>query len=114
MKSQKSMFSTFSHKSVKSVESCINGWMDLGVDLSELIAAHLVYMNPNVHGHSFFIQCDISLLLKSTEIFKSRAVATLTQTHVHAYSLSTPSHIVSLGMCLGFIFLKHTSGSQAA
>ena len=71
------MFSTFSHKSVKSVKSCINGWTDLQVDLSELVAAHLVYMNLGFHGHSFIIQCDISILLKSIEICKSRVVATL-------------------------------------
>jgi hypothetical protein len=34
-------------------------------------------MNPNLHGHRLFIQCDVSSLLKSTEIFKSQAVATL-------------------------------------
>jgi hypothetical protein len=76
-KVEKSKKSTFSHKSVKLVESCINGWTDLGVDLSELIAAHLIYMNPKFHGHSVYIQCDISLLLKSTENFKSRAMAIL-------------------------------------
>jgi hypothetical protein len=38
--------------------------MDLQVDLSKPIAAGLFYMNPNFHGHSYFIQCDIGLLLK--------------------------------------------------
>ena len=55
----------------------MNGWMDLQVDLSELVAAHLVYMNLNFHGHSSNIQCDISILLKGIENHKSRVVATL-------------------------------------
>ena len=75
-KVEKIDFSTFHSKSV---ESCMNGWTDLQVDLSELVAAHLVYMNLNFHGHSFIIQCDISILLKSIEICKSRVVATLHQ-----------------------------------
>ena len=52
-KVEKIDFSTFCSKSVK---SCINGWTDLQVDLSEPIAAHLIYMNPNLHSHSYFIQ----------------------------------------------------------
>ena len=67
-------FSTFRSKSVK---SCINSWTDPQVDLSEPIAAHLIYMNPNFHSLSCFIQWDIGLLLKSIEILKSRVVATL-------------------------------------
>ena len=67
-------FSTFPSKSVK---SCMNGWTGLQVDLSELVASHLVYMNLNFHGHSFIIRCDISILLKSIKICKSRVVATL-------------------------------------
>ena len=55
----------------------MNGWMDLQVDLSKPVAAHLVYMNLNLHGHSFNIQCDISILLKGIENHKSRVVATL-------------------------------------
>ena len=74
-------FSTFHSKSVK---SCMNGWTDLQVDLSELVAAHLVYMNLNSHGHSFNIQCDISILLKGIEICKSRVVATLGIIRGHA------------------------------
>ena len=73
-KVEKIDFSTFPSKSV---ESCMNGWTDLQVDLSELVAAHLFYMNLNFHGHSFIIQCDISILLKSIEICKSRVMATL-------------------------------------
>ena len=46
-------FSTFCSKLVK---SCINSWTDLQVDLSELIVAHHVYVNPNFHSHSCFIQ----------------------------------------------------------
>ena len=76
-KVEKSIFSTFSHKSVKSVKSCMNGWTDLQVDLSDIVAAHLVYKNLNSHGHSFNIQWDISILLKGIEICKSRVVATL-------------------------------------
>ena len=49
----------------------MNGWTDLQVDLSELVAAHLVYMNLSFHGHSFSIQCDISVLLKGIENSKS-------------------------------------------
>ena len=55
----------------------MNGWTDLQVDLSEPVAAHLVYKNLRLHGHSFSIQCDISILLKGIEICKSRVVATL-------------------------------------
>ena len=55
----------------------MNGWTDLQVDLSELVAAHLVYMNPNFHGHSSNIQCDTSILLKGIENRKSQVVATL-------------------------------------
>ena len=73
-KVEKIDFSTFPSKSV---ESCMNGWTDLQVDLSELVAAHLFYMNLNFHGHSFIIQCDISILLKSIKICKSQVVATL-------------------------------------
>ena len=58
----------------------MNGWTDLQVDLSELVAAHLVYMNLNSHGHSSNIQCDISTLLKGIENCKSRVVATLIRT----------------------------------
>ena len=58
----------------------MHGWTDLEVDLSEPVAAHLVYMNLDFHGHSF-IQCDISILLKSIEICKSRVVATLNVVH---------------------------------
>ena len=58
-KVQKIDFSTFHSKSVK---SCMNSWMDLQVDLSELVVAHLVYMNLNYHGHSFNIQCDLNCL----------------------------------------------------
>ena len=76
-KVEKSKKLTFSQKLVKSVESCMHGWTDLQVDLSELVASHLVYMNLNFHGHSFIIRCDISILLKSIEICKSRVVATL-------------------------------------
>ena len=65
----------------KSVESCINSWTDLHIDLSELVAAHLVYMNLNVHGHSFNIECDISILLKGIENCKSQVVATLLMPH---------------------------------
>ena len=68
---------TSSHKLVKLVKSCINSWMDLQVDLSELVAAHLVYINLNVHGHSFHIQYDISILLKGIENCKSQVMATL-------------------------------------
>ena len=50
---------------------------DLQVNLHELVAAHLVYMNLNFHGHSLDIQCDISILLKGIENRKSRVVATL-------------------------------------
>ena len=73
-KVEKIDISTFHSKLVK---SSMNGWTDLQVDLSEPVAAHLVYMNLNFHGHSFIIQCDISILLKSIEICKSRVVATL-------------------------------------
>ena len=55
----------------------MNGWTDLQVDLSEPVAAHLVYMNLNSHGHSLNIQCDIGILLKGIENCKSRVVATL-------------------------------------
>ena len=55
----------------------MNSWTDLQVDLSEPVVAHLVYMNLNSHGHSFNIQCDISILLKGIENCKSRVVATL-------------------------------------
>ena len=55
----------------------MNGWTDLQADLSEPVAAHLVYMNLDSHGHSFNIQCDISILLKGIENCKSRVVATL-------------------------------------
>ena len=67
-KVEKIDFSTFHSKSVK---SCMNGWTDLQVDLSEPVAAHLVYMNLSFHGHSFSIQCDISILLKSIRNYKS-------------------------------------------
>ena len=46
-KVEKSKKLTFAHKLAKLVKSCINGWTDLQVDLSELIAAHRIYMNPN-------------------------------------------------------------------
>jgi hypothetical protein len=49
----------------------MNGWTDLRVDLSDLIAVHLIYLNPNLHSHSYFIQLDIYVFLKSTEICKS-------------------------------------------
>ena len=65
-KVEKSNFLTFSHKLVKLVKSCINRWMDLQINLSEPIVAHLIYINPNFHGYSIFIQCEISLLLKNT------------------------------------------------
>ena len=78
-KVEKIDISTFHSKLVK---SSMNGWTDLQVDLSELVAAHLVYMNLNFHGHSFIIQCDISILLKSIEICKSRVVATLRRVHL--------------------------------
>ena len=55
-KVEKLIFSTFAHKLAKLVKSCINSWMDLQVDLCKLIAAHLIYMNPNPHSHSCFIQ----------------------------------------------------------
>ena len=55
----------------------MNGWTDLQVDLSELVAAHLVYMNLNLHGHSSNIQFDIGILLKGIKNCKSRVVATL-------------------------------------
>ena len=55
-KVEKSKKSTFAHKLAKLVKSCITSWTDLQVDLSELIAAHLIYMNPNSHSHSYFIQ----------------------------------------------------------
>ena len=61
----------------KLVRSCMNGYMDLQVDLGELVAAYLVYVNHNVHGLSFIIQCDISILLKSIRNHKSQVVATL-------------------------------------
>ena len=69
--------STFAHKLAKLVKSCINSWMDLQVNLSELIVAHLIYMNPKFHSHSCFIQWDIGFLLKSIKILKSQVVATL-------------------------------------
>ena len=55
----------------------MNGWTDLQVDLSELVAAHLVYMNLKFHGHSSNIQCDIGILLKGNKNCKSQVVATL-------------------------------------
>jgi hypothetical protein len=55
----------------------MNDWTGRQVDLSELIAIHLVYMNPNCHNYSYFIRFDIHLFLKSTENRKSRVVATL-------------------------------------
>ena len=61
-------FLTFHSKLVK---SCMNGWTDLQVDLSEPVAAHLVYINLNLHGYSFNIQCDISILLKGIKNCKS-------------------------------------------
>ena len=67
-KVEKIDFSTFHSKSVK---SCMNSWTDLQVDLSELVAAHLVYGNHNVHSLSFIIQCDNSILLKSLKNHKS-------------------------------------------
>ena len=73
-KVEKIDFSTFHSKSVK---SCMNGWTDLQINLSELVAAHQVYMNLNVRGHSFNTQCGISILLKGIENHKSRVVATL-------------------------------------
>ena len=80
-KVEKIDFSTFHSKLVK---SCMNGWTDLQVDLSELVAAHLVYMNLNCHGHSSNIQCDISILLKGIKNCKSRVVATLLYTRLTA------------------------------
>ena len=38
-------------------------------------------MNLNCHGHSFNIQCDISILLKGIKNCKSRVVATLASPH---------------------------------
>ena len=73
-KVEKIDFSTFHSKSVK---SCMNGWMDLQVDLSEPVAAHPVYMNLKFHGHSSNIQCDIGILLKGIKNCKSQVVATL-------------------------------------
>ena len=81
-KVEKSKKSTFAHKSAKLVKSCINSWTDLQVDLSELIPAHPIYMNPNFHSHSCFIQWDIGFLLKSIEILKSWVVATLGCVHL--------------------------------
>ena len=59
----------------------MNGWTGLQVDLSELVAAHLVYMNLNLHGHSSNIQCDIGILLKGIKNRKSRVMATLEPWH---------------------------------
>ena len=70
-KVEKLKHSTVLHKSVKLVESCTNSWMDLQVNLSELVAAHLVYVNHNVYGLSFIIQCDNSILIKSLKNHKS-------------------------------------------
>ena len=69
-KVKKSKKPTFAHKLAKLVKSCINSWADLQVDLSELIAAHRIYLNPNFYSHSCFIQWDIGLLLKSIKILK--------------------------------------------
>ena len=70
-KVEKLKHSTVLHKSVKLVESCMNSWMDLQVNLSELVAAHLVYVDHNVYGLSCIIQCDISIFLKRIKQHKS-------------------------------------------
>jgi hypothetical protein len=54
----------------------MNGWTDLQVNLSEPIVAHLIYLNPNFHSHTYFIQFDIHLFLKSIKNCKSQVVAT--------------------------------------
>jgi hypothetical protein len=55
----------------------MNGWMDHVVALSENIATYPIYTYPNLHSHSYFIQCDINLSLKSSENYKSQVKATL-------------------------------------
>ena len=55
----------------------MNGWTDRQVDSSELIATDLFYVDPNVHSHSYFIQCDIGLFLKSSKKYDSRVLAML-------------------------------------
>ena len=72
----------------------MNGWTDLQVDLSKPVAAHLVYMNLNLHGHSFNIQCDISILLKGIENRKSRVVATLEPLFLPYIRLTSASNVL--------------------
>lgn len=55
----------------------MNGWTDFQVDLSEPVAAHLIYSNPNFHSHIYFMRFYIHLLLRRIENRKSRVVATL-------------------------------------
>jgi hypothetical protein len=62
---------------MKSVESCIDSWTDLWVDLSEPVAAHLIYLNPNFHSHTYCIWFDIHLFLKCIKNHKSWVVAIL-------------------------------------
>ena len=68
----------------------MHSWTDLQVDLSEIVAAHLVYMNLSFHGHSSNIQCDISILLKGIENRKSRVVATLSKPGHRAIACMEP------------------------
>ena len=78
----------------------MHSWTDLQVDLSELVVAHLVYMNLSFHGHSSSIQCDISILLKSIEICKSQVVATLCWMGVHFCHLACHAASDVLGYVL--------------
>ena len=66
----------------------MNSWTDLQVDLSDLIAVHLIYLNPNFHSHSYFIQFDIHLFLKSIENHKSQVMATLSFASLAALVMS--------------------------
>jgi hypothetical protein len=66
----------------------MNGWTDLRVGLSDLIAVHLIYLNPKFHSHSYFIQFDIHLFLKSIENCKSQVMATLSLASLAALVMS--------------------------
>ena len=58
---------------------CINRWTDLLVNLSELIDICLIYVHPNFHTYSYFIQFNIHLFLKSIQRLKIAKVKLLQQ-----------------------------------
>ena len=82
-KVEKSKHSTVLHKSVKLVESCTNSWMDLQVNLSELVAAHLVYVNPMSMVLALLFNVILAFSLRGSNITKVK----LWQHYLHLVSL---------------------------